>query len=142
MKTLLAGLLLVPVSLGAGTTTRVDGIKQMISREARKQGLDPAIAIAIAKIESRLNPKAVGALGEIGLFQIRPQFAPVSRRSLFDPATNIRVGVSMLVYARSRCPAQKGLTWTTCHNTGVNKRPKYPAKLKYYKKFMEAYNDR
>lgn len=55
--------------------------------------------------ESRFNPFAVGAAGDMGLMQILPatwdEFAPkVNAFDPFDPESSIRVAASILVYLR------------------------------------------
>lgn len=59
-------------------------------------GPDGAVALRIAVCESGLDPNMIGRLGEVGLFQIRPEFhgwrvGAVGGSNLADPATNIRV---------------------------------------------------
>lgn len=49
-------------------------ITGLIMTISLQMGFDPNMAIAIAQYESSLNPKAVGAIGEVGLFQLRPEF--------------------------------------------------------------------
>lgn len=55
---------------------------------------DCATALRVAACESGMNPAAVGAAGERGLFQIHPVHAPALGArwaQMFDPATNIAV---------------------------------------------------
>jgi len=44
----------------------------LITREARRRGIDPELARAVAYWESKGNPEARGAAGEVGLFQVIP----------------------------------------------------------------------
>lgn len=46
----------------------------LITAISIQHGVDPNLAVAIAKTESRLNPAAVGTIGEIGIFQLRPEY--------------------------------------------------------------------
>lgn len=41
-------------------------------RAARWHGVDPSLAIAVARAESGLNPRAVSAAGALGLMQLMP----------------------------------------------------------------------
>ena len=50
-------------------------IDRHIWRAGRKNDVDPLLLRAVGITESRLNPKAVGAAGEIGMFQIMPNTA-------------------------------------------------------------------
>lgn len=58
--------------------------------------IDPALVYAVARQESRFDPKAVSPAGAAGLMQIMPntadQIAPNRQASLFDPSTNLDLG--------------------------------------------------
>lgn len=92
-------------------------IKAIIIAEALRQGFDPNIALAVAKTESSFRPAVVGKVGEIGLFQIRPEFSQVARTKLFDPTTNAREGIRMLKYWQLRC----GEHYLACFNGGASR---------------------
>ena len=77
---------------------------ERITREAERQGLPPAVADAVATVESAYNPNAVGGVGEIGLMQVLPTTAAMlghrgPTTALFDPDVNIRFGVTYLAQA-------------------------------------------
>lgn len=76
----------------------------LVTRAAEAQGLPPALADAVAFVESAYDPNAVGGVGEVGLMQIRPETAamlgyrgPVT--GLFEPETNVRYSVEYLAGA-------------------------------------------
>jgi hypothetical protein len=76
----------------------------LITRQALQEALPPAIADAVAHVESAYNPGAVGGVGEIGLMQIRPTTAAMlgyrgSITGLFEPETNVRYSVAYLAGA-------------------------------------------
>jgi hypothetical protein len=76
----------------------------VVRREASVRGLPPEVAEAVAYVESGFEPDAVGAVGEIGLMQIRPSTAEMlghdgGALALFDPATNARFAVRYLATA-------------------------------------------
>lgn len=76
-------------------------IKQVIIAEAQRSDfVSPAIALAVAEAESSFRPDAVSRKGAIGVMQIMPRTARlefgVSRQALFDPHTNIRIGIRFL----------------------------------------------
>jgi len=76
-------------------------IKQVIIAEAQRSDfVSPAIALAVAEAESSFRPDAVSHKGAIGVMQIMPRTARlefgVSRQALFDPYTNIRIGIRFL----------------------------------------------
>ncbi len=58
--------------------------------------IDPALVYAVARQESRFDPKAQSSAGAVGLMQIMPStanaMAPKGNPSLLDPATNLEIG--------------------------------------------------
>jgi len=58
--------------------------------------VDPALVYAVARQESKFDPKAVSPAGAAGLMQIMPGTAdaisPNRQKSLFDPSTNLDLG--------------------------------------------------
>jgi len=76
----------------------------LLVREADKQGLPPAVADAVAGVESSYDPTAVGQVGELGLMQVRPTTAAMlghkgPATELLTPETNVRYGVAYLAKA-------------------------------------------
>ncbi len=78
-----------------------ENIARLINRQARAEGIPAALAHAVVSVESRYNPRARGAAGEVGLMQIKPQTArgmgfrgPAS--ALYDPKTNLQWGMKYL----------------------------------------------
>ena len=117
-----------------------DLIVQLIITYSLNFGIDPSISLAIAKTESNMNPNAIGSLGEVGLFQVRPEFSKYTEKQLTNPATNIKEGLRILKNAQHGCNHQKDNTWVVCFNTGIHyaKRIKHPTLFPYYKKVMYA----
>lgn len=81
-----------------------DDIVALIEREAGRVGVPPEVAEAVAHTESRFNPRAVGADGEIGLMQILPSTARMlgfagTTGDLAVPETNVHYGVTYLAQA-------------------------------------------
>ncbi|MGY2049107.1 transglycosylase SLT domain-containing protein [Methylobacterium sp. JK268] len=78
--------------------------REVLTREALRRGLPPAVADAVAYVESGYDPGARGAVGELGLMQVRPSTAAMlghvgPATDLLDPETNIRFGVAYLARA-------------------------------------------
>jgi soluble lytic murein transglycosylase-like protein len=71
-------------------------VRQAIIAEAQSQGVDPNLALAVASRESGLNQNAIGAAGEIGIFQLMPATAAQLGVDPRDPLQNIRGGISFL----------------------------------------------
>lgn len=72
---------------------------EVISALAEQHGVHPGLALAVAQRESQLNPDAIGKLGEIGLFQLRPDAAlqvGATPEDRSDPIKNITIGVKYL----------------------------------------------
>jgi hypothetical protein len=79
---------------------------ELITQEAGRTGLDPALVDAVIKVESDYRQETIGAAGEVGLMQVRPSTARLlgfhgNDKELADPATNIRLGVAYLATAWS-----------------------------------------
>jgi soluble lytic murein transglycosylase len=67
----------------------------------KAEGLDPLILLSIMRQESAFNPRARSRVGARGLMQVMPPtarfIASTSSRNLFDPATNMKVGVKLFL---------------------------------------------
>lgn len=72
----------------------------LIAREAKKMGINPRLAVALAYQESGLKtPEKPGAHGEIGIMQIKPTTAEMigfPREKLDNPTENIKAGLTYL----------------------------------------------
>jgi len=81
---------------GAGGPGSVVAI---ITQVANELGIDPALAIAIAKQESGLDPTAVGDNGtSFGLYQLHQggELGSMAPNQAFDPMTNARVALAQV----------------------------------------------
>ncbi len=90
--------------IGQGDTV-VTGAVETIVQAAITNGIDPLIALALAKAESNFNPGAVGDNGaSVGLFQLheRGQGAGMSKAQRADPAINAQkfLGAHKELYAQ------------------------------------------
>lgn len=115
----------------------------MIYAHSPNCNIDPALAEAVIHTESSFRPNAVGPVGEIGLFQVRPEFSKYTAKELLDPETNIKEGLRILSEAKKRCPHRNDKTWVTCYNVGVRGgyRIDNPKEFKYYKKVYAKYQE-
>jgi soluble lytic murein transglycosylase-like protein len=80
------------------------GLTAIVDRYAAAAGVPVALARAVARIESDLNPQLTGRAGEVGLMQIKHETArgmgfTGSRAELYDAETNVRWGVRYLAEA-------------------------------------------
>jgi hypothetical protein len=112
-----------------------DGIREAIVREAQAQGVDPVLALAVAKVESNFDPMAIGAIGEVGIFQLRPEFFDIEHG---DVKGNIELGVANLKRVQALCGPKYGDAFYVCHNTGTNKKLVEPRKAPYFQKVERA----
>lgn len=76
----------------------------MVTREAERRGLPPAVADAVVTVESGYRTSAVGTVGEVGLMQVRPATAAMlgyrgGLTGLFAPEVNVQYGVTYLADA-------------------------------------------
>lgn len=72
-------------------------IQKMIHFAANKYGIDPKLAMAVAKTESDLSPNAVSSAGAVGVMQLMPETArDLGVHNINDPRENIDAGVCYL----------------------------------------------
>lgn len=110
---------------------------QLILFYSQMFGLDPKIALTIAKMESNFKVNAVGSSGEIGVFQLLPTSYPeFEKEELKNPRTNIILGIATLKKIKDKCK-HLNKNWVVCYNAGFAgaKRIKQPSKHPYALKF-------
>ena len=75
-------------------------IQKLVISEARRYGLDPALALAVAHTESHFQADALSHSGARGVMQIMPDTAMgeygIHPDLLWQPEINIRLGVHFL----------------------------------------------
>lgn len=71
-------------------------VVDMIVDTANTYGVDPNLALAVARRESGLNQAARGAAGEIGVFQLMPTTAAEMGVNPYDLVGNIQGGIGYL----------------------------------------------
>jgi soluble lytic murein transglycosylase-like protein len=71
-------------------------IQDQIVAAANQYGVNPALALAVAKQESGFRQSAVGTSGEVGVFQIMPTTAAALGVNPLDLSSNIDGGVRLL----------------------------------------------
>lgn len=82
---------------GTEKTFATDDISNIIQFTAKKYGVDPKLATAVAKVESNLQPDVVSSAGAVGVMQLMPDTAQgLGVRNSKDPRENIDGGVRYL----------------------------------------------
>lgn len=112
-------------------------IINMIILYSKLMQFDPTVAIAVARVESNFNPNAIGAIGEIGLYQLRPEYlTETERKNLHKPSVQIMLGIARLKKEKDGCYHKKDLTYLVCYNYGRTNalKVKHPDKFSYVKK--------
>ncbi|WP_299071851.1 lytic transglycosylase domain-containing protein [uncultured Paraglaciecola sp.] len=75
-------------------------IKKIVIEQAKIIGVEPALALGIARVESNFNPLALSSAGAKGVMQIMPQTAKlefgVPSYKLYNPTTNIKIGIEFI----------------------------------------------
>jgi hypothetical protein len=110
--------------IGALTLNDEQTIRKQLRAVALELGLDPSLALSMAKVESHYNPKQVSPKGAVGVLQVMPQFAwdqySVSREWLFNPHVNIRVGLTWMRSLLNRFDHNLDLA-LAAYNAGVSR---------------------
>ena len=101
MKLVLTIIMILSASLANAKNYNRPYIKMLLIENARlSEYVTPALAIAVAKIESDLRSDAVSNKGAIGVMQIMPRTGllefGVKRNDLFNPIINIKIGIKFL----------------------------------------------
>lgn len=77
----------------------------LIRRLSAEHGVDPGLVRAVIQIESAYQPRARSKKGAVGLMQVMPATGrQYGIRNLWDPASNIRAGVTHLKALLDRYP--------------------------------------
>jgi soluble lytic murein transglycosylase-like protein len=77
-------------------------VRAMIRATARRHGVDPALALAVGKMESGFNQKQVSIANAIGIMQVIPSSGRWASQlagrplDLMDAADNVEAGVVLL----------------------------------------------
>jgi LysM repeat protein len=89
-------------ALGTRRTPTRAAVRDMIRRSARRHGVDPALALAVGKMESGFNQKQVSIANAIGVMQVIPSSGRWASQlvgrplDLMDAEDNVEAGVALL----------------------------------------------
>ena len=118
-----------------------------IVREARRNGVDPMLVVAVIQCESSFNNYAVSHVGAMGLMQVMPDtgtyladkagFKLQRATNLFDSELNVELGTAYLAELISRFGSvEKALV---AYNAGPTLARKILAKRDKRERFMAGY---
>jgi soluble lytic murein transglycosylase-like protein len=130
--------------VAASTGTRAE-LETLAADVARRHGLDPALVLAVASVESGFRPKAVSPKGAQGLMQLMPATATsLGVADAFDPETNLEGGSRYLaeLIALYDGDLTKALAAYNAGPGAVKRHggvPPYQETRAYVKKVMERY---
>ncbi len=111
-------------SIASSKTSKKEKIVKLIRREAERFGIDPDLALKVAKIESDLNPKAISSKGAIGVMQLTLETAKTLGVNPYDLEENIRGGIAYLKYLLDKYKGDVDLA-LAAYNAGPSAVDKY-----------------
>jgi len=111
-------------------------VLEIIREYAKENGLQYCLVYAIMMVESNGNPHVIGGLGEIGLFQLRPEF--FIEGASFNVVENTRVATNYLKKIKRLRRKQFPKSWFVFYNHGPYAKLRAPSKTEYYKKVMNV----
>jgi len=95
--------------------------RDIIAKECQKRGLDAKLVIALIKVESNFNARAVSPKGAQGLMQLMPSVQHDKKvKNVFDPKENIAAGVLYFRELIDACAGDLGLA-LAAYNAGLKR---------------------
>jgi hypothetical protein len=92
----------------------------MVVEEARRQGVNPQLALSVAFTESRFNPDIPSPAGAIGIMQLMPSKAEELGVDPYDVTQNIEGGIRLLKNLNTKFEGDS-LKVVVAYNAGENK---------------------
>jgi soluble lytic murein transglycosylase-like protein len=107
----------------------------LIRKIAEQEGVDPSLVKAVVQVESGYAPRARSRRGAVGLMQVLPATGrQYGRVNLYDPSSNLRVGVRHLRSLLDRFPVTLALAAYNAGQAAVERYggiPPFPETLAY-----------
>lgn len=102
--------------------------KELVTKEAAEQGVDPALVYSVIKAESNFDPEAKSHAGAMGLMQITPdtfdwlqtklrEDISYTKEDLYSPQINIRYGCKFLQILQDKYSERA--TALSAYNAGI-----------------------
>lgn len=107
----------------------------LIRKTAAEKGVNASLVRAVIQVESGYQPRARSSKGAVGLMQVMPATGrQYGVRNLYDPAANIRAGVTHLKALLDRFPLELALAAYNAGEGAVERFsgvPPYPETVDY-----------
>lgn len=119
-------------------------VREMVRATANSMGVDPALALAHAQIESGFDATAVSPANAIGTMQVIPSSGEWASQlvgrdlNLMDPQDNITAGVAIIRHLQNRNPGDVGIASYYQGEGGVAKYGMYDDTKDYVKMINDA----
>jgi len=137
----------VGLAQGESNMASANEIVKMIQLSSAKYGVNPQLALAVAKAESDLSPNVVSSAGAVGVMQLMPETARgLGIRNIHDPRENIDGGVAYLKQLLTTFNGDVTKA-VAAYNAGpqavkdYNGIPPYPETKAYVAKVLNLYNN-
>lgn len=107
-------------------------VQQLVVAEAQRQGIDPALALAVARTESSFNQSARSHAGAIGVMQLMPGTAADLGVNPYDLENNISGGLRYLKQQLLRFGSVEKALWAYNGGPGRVLKGTIPAESRAY----------
>jgi soluble lytic murein transglycosylase-like protein len=103
-------------------------VMHILMAKSRQLEIPINVSLALMQIESNFNPRAISSTGDHGLLQINEKYWKFDKAKIYDPETNIDLGLKIL----KQCYLEAG-SWPMAmavYNAGKNReQSEHPRKL-------------
>jgi LysM repeat protein len=112
-------------------------VRDMVRRAARRHGVDPALALAVADMESGFNQRQVSIANAIGVMQVIPSSGRWASQlvgrplDLMDAEDNVEAGVALLGALLARADERTAIAGYYQGLAGVRQHGMYPDTRRY-----------
>jgi len=115
-----------------------------IAKAAKEHAVDSLLVASVVEIESTFRPDAGSHKGAVGLMQLLPSTAGMSRKKLEHPRTNLDAGAGYLAKLIDRFDGDLGLALAAYNAGPTNVRryngvPPFPETQQYVQKVLSRY---
>jgi soluble lytic murein transglycosylase-like protein len=117
---------------------------KLIAKAADKNAVDSLLIASVVEVESTFRPEAGSHKGAVGLMQLLPKTAGLSRQRLQNPAENLEAGSAYLAQLIDRFDGDLGLALAAYNAGPTNVRryngvPPFPETQAYVEKVLTKY---